>query len=98
LLAGDRPALLFPNMNDSMWLKKSTQRHVATLRADGHTVIEPQRRPVFTLWKRENEIGLTMPPPEEATEIIALWLEASLDPAAESDLQSPPVPAPSPAG
>jgi Flavoprotein len=98
LLAAERPALFFPNMNDCMWQKKSTQHHVATLRDEGHTVIEPQLQPVYLLWKRENDIGLTMPPPDEATEIIALWLEASLGPDTGSDLEAPPVPASSPTG
>jgi phosphopantothenoylcysteine synthetase/decarboxylase len=75
LLAADRPNLFFPNMNESMWTKPSTQRHLATLRADGHTVVEPQLKPIFTLWNKENTIGMTMPLPDEATETIARWLE-----------------------
>lgn len=75
LLAADQPALFFPNMNKSMWTKNSTQRHAATLRADGHTVVDPRERPVFELWRRENAMGIALPPPDEATELIVAWLE-----------------------
>jgi phosphopantothenoylcysteine synthetase/decarboxylase len=78
LLAADRPSLFFPQVSDSMWAKKSVQRHVATLREDGHTVVEPRLRPMFTLWNRENTVGPVMPAPDEATEIIASWLETIL--------------------
>ncbi|HEX4221950.1 MAG TPA: flavoprotein [Pseudonocardiaceae bacterium] len=76
LLAGDRPALFFPNMNSTMWAKKSTQRNVEALRADGHVVVEPVERPVFELWNRTNIVGLTLPTPDSATETIIGWLES----------------------
>lgn len=75
LLAGERPAMFFPNMNKVMWTKPVTQRHVQTLRQDGHTVVEPPERPIFELWRKENTIGPAMPTPEEATELIIAWLE-----------------------
>ncbi|PRY45148.1 flavoprotein [Umezawaea tangerina] len=75
LLACDGPALFFPSMNQTMWKKTSTQRHVTTLREDGHTVAEPQERAVFELWRRENAMGIGMPAPDEATELIVGWLE-----------------------
>jgi hypothetical protein len=28
------------------------------------------------LWKRENAIGIALPPPDEATELIIAWLES----------------------
>jgi phosphopantothenoylcysteine synthetase/decarboxylase len=62
LLASDRPVLFFPSMNATMWAKRSTQRHVTALRAEGHTMIEPQERPALL-------------PPAEATETIVAWLE-----------------------
>jgi hypothetical protein len=75
LLAADQPVLFFPNMNSVMWAKSSTRGHVAALRAEGHTVVEPQERPVFELWRRENVQGIALPPPAEATELIISWLE-----------------------
>lgn len=77
LLASDRPSLFFPVMNSSMWGRDSVQRHVATLRADGHTVVEPPQQEVFELWRREIAIGPTLPPPEEVTETIIKWLDES---------------------
>ncbi|WP_333771501.1 flavoprotein [Streptomyces sp. IBSBF 2435] len=78
LLACHRPALFFPSMNKLMWTKAPTRRHVATLRADGHTVVEPKEGPVFELWQRENVIGLKLAPPDEAAELIIGWLESVL--------------------
>jgi phosphopantothenoylcysteine synthetase/decarboxylase len=75
ILADEQPALFFPSMNGSMWEKSVTRRNVATLRADGHTVIDPKEAAVFELWKRENTIGLALLPPDEATEVIIAWLE-----------------------
>jgi phosphopantothenoylcysteine synthetase/decarboxylase len=83
LLASDRGVLFFPSMNRTMWEKAATQRHVATLRAEGHTVVEPQERPVFELWRRENTTGPALPPPDEATETIIAWLEQTLSTAEE---------------
>ena len=41
LLATDKPVLMAPAMNVRMWLHPGVQRNVATLRADGVTVLEP---------------------------------------------------------
>lgn len=41
LLATDKPVLAAPAMNVRMWLHPATRRNVATLRADGVTVLEP---------------------------------------------------------
>ncbi|TXI08240.1 MAG: bifunctional phosphopantothenoylcysteine decarboxylase/phosphopantothenate--cysteine ligase CoaBC [Novosphingobium sp.] len=41
LLATDKPVLAVPAMNVRMWQHAATQRNVATLRADGVTVMEP---------------------------------------------------------
>ena len=78
LLSADRPALFFPSMNNSMWAKPTMRRHIETLRGDGHTVVEPPLAPTFTLWNRETTVGPVMPPPDQATETIATWLEAQL--------------------
>ncbi|MER5507587.1 flavoprotein [Streptomyces sp. NPDC002766] len=78
LLAAERPVLFFPNMNRTMWIKEPVQRHVATLRADGHTVVEPQERVVFELWRRENAVGISMPAPDETASTVVAWLEKTL--------------------
>jgi phosphopantothenoylcysteine decarboxylase / phosphopantothenate---cysteine ligase len=41
LLATDKPVLLAPAMNPSMWTAKATQRNLAQLRADGARVVGP---------------------------------------------------------
>jgi phosphopantothenoylcysteine synthetase/decarboxylase len=86
ILADERPALFFPSMNESMWVKTVTRRNVATLRADGHTVVDPRQGPVFELWRRENAMGIQTVAPDEATEIIITWLEGRLSTAEESEV------------
>lgn len=78
ILAAERPCLLFPSMNASMWAKPTTQRHVATLREDGHTVVEPREQLAYVMWRREFAPAPAMPPPPDVTEIIIGWLEAGL--------------------
>jgi phosphopantothenoylcysteine synthetase/decarboxylase len=78
LLASERPALFFPSMNASMWEKNAIQRHIATLRSDGHTVVEPQQRQVFEMWRRDVTVGATLPTPSEAAETIIRWLDDGL--------------------
>lgn len=41
LLATDKPVLMVPAMNVRMWTHPAVQRNVATLRADGVTVMQP---------------------------------------------------------
>jgi phosphopantothenoylcysteine decarboxylase/phosphopantothenate--cysteine ligase len=41
ILATDKPVMAVPAMNVRMWLNAATQANVATLRARGVTVIEP---------------------------------------------------------
>jgi phosphopantothenoylcysteine synthetase/decarboxylase len=74
LLATARPALFFPAMNQAMWDRDSTRRHVATLRGDGHVVVDPAQREVFELWQRDVATGPTLPPPDEVSKIVDGWL------------------------
>ncbi|TZG28983.1 bifunctional phosphopantothenoylcysteine decarboxylase/phosphopantothenate--cysteine ligase CoaBC [Sphingomonas montanisoli] len=46
LLATDKPVLAVPAMNVRMWLHPATQRNVATLKADGVTVLDPDEGPM----------------------------------------------------
>jgi phosphopantothenoylcysteine decarboxylase/phosphopantothenate--cysteine ligase len=41
LLSFTGPVLLVPAMNSAMWAKKSVQRNIATLRADGFHFVDP---------------------------------------------------------
>ncbi|OZA75545.1 MAG: bifunctional phosphopantothenoylcysteine decarboxylase/phosphopantothenate synthase [Caulobacter sp. 39-67-4] len=41
LLATDKPVLMAPAMNVRMWLLPATQRNIATLKADGVTIVGP---------------------------------------------------------
>jgi phosphopantothenoylcysteine synthetase/decarboxylase len=96
LLAATRPAIIFPQLNASMWAKSSVHRHIATLREEGHTVVDPQDQQIFELWRREFVMAPTMPAPDVAVELIISWLEKTL---AEPDPSAEPYPAgPTPAG
>ncbi|HWC83798.1 MAG TPA: flavoprotein [Pseudonocardiaceae bacterium] len=78
LLAATRPALFFPQLNASMWRKGPVRRHVAALRAEGHTVVDPENQQIYELWRREFTEGPAMPAPQQAVEIIITWLEKLL--------------------
>jgi phosphopantothenoylcysteine synthetase/decarboxylase len=79
LLAAVRPAVFFPQLNPSMWAKASVHRHVAALREEGHTVVDPKEQQIYELWRREFVTGPAMPPPDEVTETVLTWLEKILD-------------------
>ncbi|MFM7027498.1 MAG: bifunctional phosphopantothenoylcysteine decarboxylase/phosphopantothenate--cysteine ligase CoaBC [Chakrabartia sp.] len=70
LLATDKPVLAVPAMNVRMWAHPATQRNMATLRADGIKVMEPDEGPMAC-----GEFGPgRLPEPEAiAREIAALW-------------------------
>ena len=61
LLATDKPVLAAPAMNVRMWEHAATRRNVATLRADGVTVLEPDEGPMAC-----GEYGLGRLPEPEA--------------------------------
>ena len=46
LLATDKPVVAVPAMNVRMWLHEATQANVATLRARGVTVLDPDEGPM----------------------------------------------------
>lgn len=73
LLAAEQPALFFPSMNATMWAKPTTRRHVAALRAEGHSVVDPHEREVFEVWSRKVIVGPSLPPPELTAKIIKDW-------------------------
>ncbi|HEY0697445.1 MAG TPA: flavoprotein [Micromonospora sp.] len=75
LLAAEQPAIFFPSMNGVMWGKRSTQRHVSTLRADGHAVVDPQEREVFEVWSRRVIVGPSLPPPQTVAKIVKDWVD-----------------------
>ncbi|MFJ4654571.1 flavoprotein [Nocardia sp. NPDC088792] len=75
LLAAPGPCLWFPHMNKVMWDKPVTQRHVATLRAAGETVVEPEARIVYEMWRGARGDGVSMVPPDKAAVIIDEWLD-----------------------
>ncbi|NBU77469.1 MAG: bifunctional phosphopantothenoylcysteine decarboxylase/phosphopantothenate--cysteine ligase CoaBC [Sphingomonadaceae bacterium] len=75
LLATDKPVLVAPAMNVRMWDHPATRRNVATLRADGLTVLNPDEGPMAC-----GEFGPgRLPDPEAIADAIA----AQLDPAAK---------------
>lgn len=78
LLAAAGPALFFPQLNASMWAKAPIRRHVETLRADGHVVVDPEEKQIYELWRRTFTTGPAMPAPEPAVEIIIDWLEKAM--------------------
>lgn len=73
LLATDKPVLAAPAMNVRMWQHAATRRNVATLRADGVTVLEPDEGPMAC-----GEFGPgRLPEPEAILRAIAAALVPS---------------------
>ena len=75
LLATDKPVLAAPAMNVRMWLHPATQRNVATLRADGVTVMAPDEGEMAC-----GEFGPgRLPEPEAIFAAIEARVSTSLD-------------------
>ncbi len=67
------PVLLAPSMNEAMWGQPSTQRHVATLKGDGFTLVGPAEG-----WQACRTVGPgRMVEPEELLAALArAWARA----------------------
>ena len=64
VLATEAPVTFVPAMNPAMWRKAAVRRNVATLRADGHRVLDPLPGPAFEVASRAIVPSLLVPPPE----------------------------------
>ncbi|MEU4623464.1 phosphopantothenate--cysteine ligase family flavoprotein [Actinoplanes sp. NPDC023801] len=71
LLAATGPVLFFPSMNQTMWERPVVQRHVRTLRDDGHQVVEPVDGLVYENWQRRTVQAPCLPSPMDAAVLIA---------------------------
>jgi phosphopantothenoylcysteine synthetase/decarboxylase len=74
VLAARTPVLFFPAMNEVMWDKPVTRRHLATLRGDGHAVVDPYEREAYQMWSRQWGPGRVLPPPAHVAKIVLDWL------------------------
>lgn len=78
LLATDKPVLVVPAMNVRMWDHPATRRNVATLRADGMTVLDPDEGPMAC-----GEFGPgRLPEPEAIADAVATQLDPAAKPLA----------------
>ncbi|GKQ40598.1 flavoprotein [Streptomyces sp. A012304] len=75
LLVAAPPVLFFPSMNRTMWTRSSVRRHVAELRAEGHTVVDPSPGEAYEIWQRRIVPSVIMPGPDPAVEVISVWWE-----------------------
>ncbi|TDP92910.1 methyltransferase [Labedaea rhizosphaerae] len=69
-IAHRRPLLLFPAMNADMWAAPSVTRNVETLRADGHTVIDPVPAPVYEVASGQVVDGIAPPPVDQVVALV----------------------------
>jgi phosphopantothenoylcysteine decarboxylase len=74
LAAAPRPSMYFPQMNRVIWQKAVMGQHVATLRARGDVVVEPQLKEAFEIWRGALGPTLVMPAPDEAAAMIREFL------------------------
>jgi phosphopantothenoylcysteine synthetase/decarboxylase len=63
ILAAPEPVVFCPNVHPVMWNKAAVQRNVATLRQDGHTVIEPMVATAYEVDSGEMRDSLVLPEP-----------------------------------
>jgi phosphopantothenoylcysteine decarboxylase/phosphopantothenate--cysteine ligase len=76
LAAAPSPSLYLPHMNGVVWAKPFMQQHVAALRERGDTVVAPTAGVTFEIWRKAKHAALSMPPPDEAAEVVRGWLLA----------------------
>ena len=71
LIATEAPITLVPAMNAAMWRNPAVRRNVATLRADGHQIVDPVPGLTYEVASGELvEAGAT-PPPDALLQAIA---------------------------
>jgi phosphopantothenoylcysteine synthetase/decarboxylase len=63
LLASPQPVIFVPCMNKVMWEQPSIRRNVATLRADGHDVVDPEPGAAWIVGTRELQTAAGLPQP-----------------------------------
>ena len=73
LLVAPPPVLFFPSMNAAMWAKPVVRRHVAALRGEGHTVVDPHEGEAYEIWQRKIVPAQVLPAPDDAVKVIAHW-------------------------
>src|SRR5439155_20072439 len=89
LLASPAPVLYFPHMNGVMWAKPVIQRHVATLRDQGDTVVDPEEMETFHIWKGVKDVGLSLPDQDVVAATIRDWLAGRVAPSPRRTLPPP---------
>ena len=68
LLAHEHPVTFFPSMNAAMLANPAVRRNIATLRADGHAVVDPVPRLTYELASRTCTEAPSVPPPPQVAE------------------------------
>ena len=64
------PVVLAPSMNEAMWRQPSTRRNIATLRADGFEIVDPESG-----WQACRSVGAgRLPEPDTLLEIVVSTL------------------------
>jgi phosphopantothenoylcysteine synthetase/decarboxylase len=86
VVAWEKPISFFPNMNLAMWRHPAVQRNVASLRSDGHFVIESEPASGYQVGGRVVGQGAVLPAPAVATE----WLLNGVSTHQSAPCQPPP--------
>lgn len=64
IMASPTPVVFCPNTNALMWQKQAVQRNVATLRRDGHIVVDPEVALAYEIETGQMRKNLVLPEPE----------------------------------
>lgn len=70
ILASPKPVVFCPNVSEEMWTKRALQRNVATLRDDGHIVIEPELAPAYEVDTGEVRESRVVPEPDRLVGLL----------------------------
>lgn len=73
ILAFPEPVVFCPNLNETMWGKKSVQRNLRTLAEDGHIVLEPVRTPAYEVGTGQMAYTLVLPEPDDLVQSLRAW-------------------------
>ncbi|MHB8457350.1 MAG: flavoprotein, partial [Acidimicrobiales bacterium] len=70
VLASQQPVVFLPSMNEQMWRNPAVQRNVDRLRSDGHHIVDPVQRNVYSASRREAYVGTGIPPPPDVVRFL----------------------------
>lgn len=70
IICAHAPVILAPNMNPLMWGNPAVRRNIATIKADGHTVVDMEPSLIYAFGTRSARDDLGMARPDTLVKIL----------------------------